>query len=364
VGLLPRDAQRVVTSAQLDSAVERFIEAQVRRPLTVPARAADPDAAPPSAVAGQIGYVVVAESQKLDVLARLLDGGEGQALVRARTAARAEYVHGELSRRGVASGDSAPIRVISFAAGAAEADRVVSYDVPFDADELRRVHAAGGTVLVTPAELPHLKRAAAEVPFTLKHRRMRELEQATLDAYRALISAALEEEDLHAQLLVLEPLFAEHSPVEVAAGLSALLRRRAPTPAPAAAGSAGAPTGAVPKEAASAGFTRLFISIGSRDTIRPGDLVGAITGEAGIKGDQVGRIDIRDTFSVVEVAAAAADRVIRALNGTTMRGRSLRVDYDRKTAGGPRSGGGPAPRSGGPGPRSGPSAPRRRPPPR
>jgi ATP-dependent RNA helicase DeaD len=55
-----------------------------------------------------------------------------------------------------------------------------------------------------------------------------------------------------------------------------------------------------------------------------------------VKGEQVGRIDIRDSFSVVEVDASVADRVIRALNGTTMRGRSLRVDYDRKTSTAPR----------------------------
>jgi ATP-dependent RNA helicase DeaD len=156
-------------------------------------------------------------------------------------------------------------------------------------------------------------------------------------------------EDLHAQLLVLEPLFERHSPAEVAAALSALLRRRAPAAAPPAASPAGAP----PKDAGATGFTRLFISIGARDTVRPADLVGAITGEAGVKGDQVGRVDIRDSFSVVEIASAVADRVIRALNGTTMRGRSLRVDYDRKSSGdaGGRSGprqAGPARHRGGP----------------
>ena len=79
--------------------------------------------------------------------------------------------------------------------------------------------------------------------------------------------------------------------------------------------------------------------MGSRDNVRAGDLVGAITGEAGITGAQVGKIELRDTFSVVEVAADVADRVIKALNGTTMRGRALRVDYDRRSTA-PRPGGG------------------------
>ena len=66
-------------------------------------------------------------------------------------------------------------------------------------------------------------------------------------------------------------------------------------------------------------MAKLFVSLGSKDDIKAGDLVGAITGEAGIRGDQIGRIEIRETFSRVEVAREAADRVIGALNGTTVR---------------------------------------------
>ena len=68
------------------------------------------------------------------------------------------------------------------------------------------------------------------------------------------------------------------------------------------------------------------------DTITARELVGAITGEAGVAGDQIGKVEIRDTFSVVEVSSEVAERVIRSLNGTSLRGRSLRVDYDRKPA--------------------------------
>jgi len=72
------------------------------------------------------------------------------------------------------------------------------------------------------------------------------------------------------------------------------------------------------------------VSVGSRDGVGPGDLVGAITGEANVQGGNIGRIEIRDTFSIVEVAGDVAERVIQALNGITLRGRSLRVDYDRR----------------------------------
>jgi ATP-dependent RNA helicase DeaD len=380
--LVPRDAQRVVTTAELDGAAERFIEAHVRRALTIPPRPADPAQTPAQEPTGQVGYIVVAESEKAELAARLLEGAEGDILLFARTAARAERVNAELERRGIAGADGISIRTAAFTADVAGGERVLSYDVPFSADDMRRLHAGGGTIMVTPAELAHFRRIAREGGFTAKQRRARTFEPDELDTFRQTVRAALAGEDLSAQLLVLEPLFDEHSPAEVAAALSAMLRRRGQPAGAAAAAPASADPGAAPKAAISAGFARLFVSIGARDNVRPADIVGAITGEAGIKGDQVGRVDIRDTFSVVEVAAATADKVIRALNGTTMRGRSLRVDYDRKTGPGdggegrggpkrgPRQGGPGAPRggprgSGGPrgdGPRGGGGPPRRRPP--
>jgi ATP-dependent RNA helicase DeaD len=367
--LVPREAQRIIASAVLDGAAERFIEAHARRALTVPARAADPGAGRQAESIGQIGYLVLNEADKPELLARILHGVDGDVVVHARNATRAERVLGELSRRGIVPADGATVRVVAFGTDAAAAARVVSYDVPFSADQLRSLHEGGGTVFVTPAELAHFRRIAGDVPFTLKQRRARAFEPTALDAFRDSVRTAIRSEDLAAQLLVLEPLFEEHSQAEVAAALSALLRRRAPLPAAVTAAATPSPTaGAPPKEAAATGLTRLFISIGTKDNIRPGDLVGAITGEAGIKGEQVGRVDIRETFSVVEIASAVAERVIRALNGTTMRGRAIRVDYDRKTGGGegpsrgrggtggPRGAGGPRQdRGGGP--------PRRRPPP-
>ena len=331
IPLVPRTAQRVVTSATLTDDVEKLVEAHARRALTVPPRAADRAPVLPQEPLGQIGYVVVQEDAKLALLARLFENTQEQRVVFARTAARAERVAAGLARRGIgAEADAGRVRASAFdAATVPTAARVVSYDVPFSAEQLRALHANGGTVLVTPLELPHLRRIAGEVPFTLKQRRARAIERDAVAAFRAQIRAALDTEDLDAQLLLLEPLLEERSADEIAAALCALLRSRRD-----AAESASEPVAGAPRAPAPATFTRLFLSIGARDNIRPGDLVGAITGEAGIKGDQVGRVDIRDTFSVVEIAAAVADKVIRALNGTTMRGRSLRVDYDRKSGAG------------------------------
>jgi ATP-dependent RNA helicase DeaD len=80
--------------------------------------------------------------------------------------------------------------------------------------------------------------------------------------------------------------------------------------------------------------------VGERDGLRAGDLLGAITGEAGVDGRSVGKIDIHESHTLVEVHDGVARTVIKALNGTTIRGRAVRADFDR-----PRRG--PAPRRSG-----------------
>ena len=75
--------------------------------------------------------------------------------------------------------------------------------------------------------------------------------------------------------------------------------------------------------------TRLFIGAGRIAGIRPKDLVGAITGEAGISGDEIGSIQISDKFSLVEVADHVADEVLQALRGTKIKGKKVTVRPDK-----------------------------------
>ncbi len=77
------------------------------------------------------------------------------------------------------------------------------------------------------------------------------------------------------------------------------------------------------------GVTRLFVGIGRSGGVRPADLVGAITHEAGLSGQDVGAIQIADGFSLVEVPEAAAERVIGALRGATLRGQKVVVRRER-----------------------------------
>ena len=74
---------------------------------------------------------------------------------------------------------------------------------------------------------------------------------------------------------------------------------------------------------------RLYIGIGRASGMRPADIVGAIANEAGISPRDIGSIDITDRFSLVEVPRAAGEEVVRALRGTTLRGKKVIVRRDR-----------------------------------
>jgi ATP-dependent RNA helicase DeaD len=70
-------------------------------------------------------------------------------------------------------------------------------------------------------------------------------------------------------------------------------------------------------------MVRLRLDVGREDSVRPGDIVGAIANEAGISGRSIGSIELFDRFSYVDVPASAAERIVRSLRSTTIRGRRI-----------------------------------------
>lgn len=364
--LIPRDAQRVVFSTALPDEVEDLIARRVKRAIRYPAEPAVPDEAPPAPLEGRIGYVLLSASQKLEVLARQLGTKEESGpppVLFLGSDERAAQLAEQLSVRGFLVGaiDDPDADVAVASSGTtraellAEADeglgQTISFEVPADAEALLARHGGDddAIVLLEPREVPHLREIARMARLRPEPRPLPLGSEvgAELTAFRDSLRRALREEDLGAQLLVLEPLLEQYPAHEVAAAAAALLRRRPQPTAPAtpaaepyrataAAASQGAPSAPAGRAGrggagggAPAAWARLYVGVGSRDDVRPGDLVGALAGEADIKGAQIGKIEIRDNFSIVEVEAGVADRVIRAVNGTTVKGRSVRVDYDR-----------------------------------
>jgi ATP-dependent RNA helicase DeaD len=77
-------------------------------------------------------------------------------------------------------------------------------------------------------------------------------------------------------------------------------------------------------------MARIFIGAGRSTGIRPQDLVGAIAGESGLSGSEIGAIEIADRFALVEVPERAADEVITALRRSTIKGRKATIRRDRE----------------------------------
>ena len=81
------------------------------------------------------------------------------------------------------------------------------------------------------------------------------------------------------------------------------------------------------------GGTPLFIGMGRSAGLRPKDIVGAITGEAGVDKRAIGSIQISEKFTLVEVANNVSDLVLRALKGGTIRGKKVTVRLEKGRGG-------------------------------
>jgi len=71
----------------------------------------------------------------------------------------------------------------------------------------------------------------------------------------------------------------------------------------------------------------LRISGGRKDKLRPADILGALTGEAGgLAGDDVGKIEIHDRFAFVAVKRSVTDKALASLRAGRIKGRRFRTE--------------------------------------
>lgn len=75
----------------------------------------------------------------------------------------------------------------------------------------------------------------------------------------------------------------------------------------------------------SALMTTLLIDGGKKQKLRPGDILGALTGDQGIAGDQVGKINVYDNFAYVAVAHDSVKAALKKMEKGKMKGRTFRV---------------------------------------
>jgi ATP-independent RNA helicase DbpA len=69
----------------------------------------------------------------------------------------------------------------------------------------------------------------------------------------------------------------------------------------------------------------LLILGGRKDKIRPGDVLGALTGEAGYTREQVGKITVTDQTTYVAVARDIAREAVRKLAAGKLKGKSVKA---------------------------------------
>ena len=67
----------------------------------------------------------------------------------------------------------------------------------------------------------------------------------------------------------------------------------------------------------------IVIPVGARNHLKPGSVVAAIAGESGLPGKVVGRINMCENVTFVEVAAQHAQQIIDALAGARIAGRTV-----------------------------------------
>lgn len=359
--ILPEEGQRVLFSQPLTPEAEAFGTSHLHRAVHLPPRAAQGKAEEAAPRRGTVRYRVTGEEkleETLETVAGALEQEETRhVLVFSHTEDQAADLGDFLTLHGYPAGhpgeEAFPVwlgveemqarRVLNELDDPASV-KVLSHDVPSDPDSLDRRHGRGeeGIILIRSRELPHLKDVARRTGYRLlpASEPVPPRVAGELERLRDRLRTTLEEENLAPHYLTLEPLYEEWSAGEVAAAALVLLHRTLQAGKEEGAPGAPASRGREEPTAGAKPWVRLFVGVGEKDGIGPGDLLGAIAGEAGVEGSQVGKIEIRETFSLVEVAPEHAEQIMKALNGTSIRGRSVRVDYDRGSPRGRRGGGG------------------------
>ena len=185
-------------------------------------------------------------------------------------------------------------------------------------EELASLARVGAPVLLlSAAQVPYARTVATLTPLALPSGADRARDRA--EELREQVAQRLAAGSVDPELALLDPLLQRFDPAEVAGALLAMLRERPPEK-----------EGAGSEPAVDA-RVKVFLNVGKKDRASAKDLVGALIREAGVAKADIGRIDVRESFSLVELAATAAQQAVHKLAGAMIRGRRVapRLDRDR-----------------------------------
>ncbi|MFD8804251.1 DEAD/DEAH box helicase [Streptomyces sp. NPDC059597] len=380
---LPEERQTVLFSATMPARIDSMARKHLSDPVRVRIEREAP--APGEAPRVRESAYVVARNQKPAALGRLLDVESPEAaIVFCRTrdqvdqlsetlngrGYRAEALHGGLSQEQrdrvmgrLRSGTADLLVATDVAARGIDVEHlthVINYDVPSAPESyvhrIGRVGRAGregvAITLAEPRESRMLKTiervTGRKVPLE-KVPSVADLRARRLELTRAALhESLLDDEDLERFRVVVETLGDEFDVMDVAlaavklaheSGGAAFDEEEIPEITPRDRDrdrgrdrrdqDRGQRGRRAPRRS-SPGMTRLFVGAGRSAGIRPQDLVGAIAGESRLDGRDIGSIEIADRFSLVEVPDEAAEDVIHALRGASIKGRRAQVRRERE----------------------------------
>ncbi|GAA2220558.1 DEAD/DEAH box helicase [Micromonospora olivasterospora] len=373
----PQQRQTVLFSATMPSRIDGMARQHLTDPVRIQIERERPVAGEAPRVR-QSAYIVT-RAHKPAALGRVLDVESPTAAIvfcRSREEVdrltetmngrgyRAEALHGGMSQEqrdrvmGRLRAGTADLLVATDVAARGldveQLTHVVNYDVPSAPESyvhrIGRVGRAGREgVAITLAEprehrmLKTIERVTGQRITVDKIPTVADLRTRRLELTQAALRESLLEDDLEPYRVIVESLSDEFDLMEVA--LAAVKLAHETTLPGAAEEEEEIPqvavrppreprTGATGRERRpvrghGGGTTQVFVGLGRRAGVRPQDLVGAITGETGVSGRDIGSIEIADRFSLVEVPYALAEEVIAGLRGSTIKGRKATVRRDR-----------------------------------
>jgi ATP-dependent RNA helicase DeaD len=278
---------------------------------------------------------------------------------------RAEALHGGLSqeqrdrvmKRFRAKGSDLLIATDVAARGldVKHVTHVVNYDVPWESESY--VHRIGRTgragregVAITLAE-PREHRMLRNIEAATKQKidigtvpTVADLRTRKLEQLRDQVAKVLADEDLDRYRPLVEQLAEEHDVMDIAAAAIRMVARKGevdgePEEIPSSVPRGGDRDAHAPRPARQSrrefagkvggSVAKIYVGAGRKLKIRPGDIVGAIAGEAGIPIAQIGAVQIGDRHSIVEVPEDKADFIIAKLSASTIKGKRVRVRRDQ-----------------------------------
>ena len=313
---LPKETQRVIYTADPDR-VESLVERYARKALV--ARTTGLESGP----TGPVRTLGTSWSRRVAAVAELVDLLDPGSM--AIWTADRSY-HDALAQ--AVSLNQPELRLVT--GDAPKVETVVAFDLP-SGERLQQLASAGEVVMLLPpgTESYAARIAAPRRPLVLPAAVDNVTNRAA--AQRATIVRSLEAGTADRALLTLAPLFERHDPIAVAAALFDLWSTSAPAEAP-------APVPDIPATA------KIYVGVGKKDGATANDLVAVLTKELRVDRGKIGRIELRDAYSLVEIPAQDAERVALALNGVTIRRRRVTARVDRGPSRPPRREGSPTAR--------------------